>query len=278
MWPSGYGTGSIPPNELPAGAGLGSQPQTGVMQSVVPPPNMNRFPPGPGAVGSGYVPSVGTVPRPTVMPAPSSIPKEDILLNAVTPKERQTLLLAKPAAESSTQSIMQSLDRSIDIAKELRNHEGLSAVTGRIGQYPMLDMIPTTLAARGLQNNLLSMVGINALNEMRSLSKSGGAVGQVSDKEWPILQQSVAALDAAQNAAEYKVALKNLETQLESSQKRVRSAYESTYGKLKYEKAQHVFQGSNPSAKAVQVKSMDEALKLDPGQIFIDPYGTERTR
>jgi hypothetical protein len=94
---------------------------------------------------------------------------------------------------------------------------------------------------------------VNALQSMREASKTGGAVGSVTESEWPILEQQLAALDGAQKPQDYKIALTNLQAQLASSSKRIRDAYEMTYGPLPYTAPQYTTQGRDaPPAGAVR--------------------------
>ena len=120
-------------------------------------------------------------------------------------------------------------------ANELKNHPGLPDIVGRANQYSTFDMTDKAVNARALQSTLVKQSAVNALQAMRDASKTGGAVGAVSEKEWPILEQQLAALDGAQTTTAYKAALTNLNNQLTTSSKRVRNAYEQTYGQLKYE-------------------------------------------
>jgi hypothetical protein len=96
-----------------------------------------------------------------------------------------------------------------------------------------------------LQSTLVKQSAVNALQAMRDASKTGGAVGGVTEKEWPILEQQLAALDGAQTPTAYKVALANLVNQLSSSLDRIKKSYGQTYGELKY--------GATPYQKQGQI-------------------------
>lgn len=207
-------------------------------------------------------PTPAPVATPTAAPMPVTAPKpaptapaveSRPIIEQVTPKERQTLLMQQPQSRSAAQTLLQDLENGYNTADELMNHAGLSGITGLVNQYPITDVTSQTRAARGLQKNLISMVGINALQKMRAASKSGGAVGQVTEKEWPILQQSIAALDAAQSTDDYKVALANLKKQLQSSAKNIAEAYESTYGKTTWRSAGRILQGRTGAQGAWEV-------------------------
>jgi hypothetical protein len=157
------------------------------------------------------------------------------LIDTVTPKERQVLMVAQPQQNVAAQSALQNMERLINVATELKDHPGLNSIVGKGNQYSIFDMTDNATNARALQSTLVKQSAVNALQAMRDASKTGGAVGAVSEKEWPILEQQLAALDGAQTTTAYKAALTNLNNQLTTSSKRVRSAYEQTYGQLKYE-------------------------------------------
>jgi hypothetical protein len=172
------------------------------------------------------------------------------ILEQVSPKERQQLTIDQPAAQSVASSALQMSDRIKSLASELKTHPGLPSIVGKISQYPALDLLPSTRDARALQDSLVNQIGIQALNDMRQMSKTGGAVGQVTEREWPILQQSIAAVGKAQTPEGYKTALDNLVAQVDSSMTRVRAAYEKTYGKLDYETPPHAKQNTSSSGSS----------------------------
>lgn len=217
--------------------------------------------------GGGLIPIRNVIPGarvsdPAAAAAPSTGPRP--IIEQVTPKERQDMLKAKPQEEAGATTFLQKMDNIKNTAAELREHRGVDSITGKTDQYSFMDLRPQTRAARGLQNKLVAQVGIQALQEMRNASKTGGAVGNVTEKEWPILQQSIAALDGAQSPSDYKIALQNLENQIQTSMDRVHKAYEQTYGgKLDYTPTPYVGQNRASSApKAMlDMSAIDAELK-----------------
>lgn len=171
------------------------------------------------------------------------------LINTVTPKERQVLMVAQPQQNVAAQSALQNMERLTNVANELKNHSGLPDIVGRANQYSTFDMTDKAVNARALQSTLVKQSAVNALQAMRDASKTGGAVGGVTEKEWPILEQQLAALDGAQTPDAYRAALTNLNNQLSSSSNRIRNAYEQTYGKLKYEATPYQQQGQTSSGQ-----------------------------
>jgi hypothetical protein len=181
--------------------------------------------------------------------APAQAGEAQPLINTVTPKERQVLMVAQPQQNVAAQSALQNMERLTNVANELKNHPGLPDIVGKGNQYSIFDMRDNAVNARALQSTLVKQSAVNALQAMRDASKTGGAVGSVSDREWPILEQQLAALDGAQTPAAYRAALTNLNNQLSSSSNRIKNAYEQTYGKLKYEETPYQQQGQTSSGQ-----------------------------
>lgn len=194
-----------------------------------------------------------TPPTPTTPTNVAPQPESNLIIDQVTPKERQVLLVAKPQAITGATTSLQNIDRLTNVAKELSDHPGLSRIAGKLNQFSTFDATAEATAARALQSTLVKQAAVNALQSMREASKTGGAVGAVTEGEWPILEQQLAALDGAQKPEDYKIALTNLQAQLKSSSERIRNAYEMTYGPLPYTAPQYTTQGRDaPPAGAVR--------------------------
>lgn len=189
--------------------------------------------------------------------------------------ERGQLEAAAPQAAIQARTAIANIERLKNVASELENHPGLSGITGKINQYSVFDVVPQTRAARGLQQTLVKQSAVSTLESMRAASKSGGAVGQVTEKEWPILEQQLAALDAAQGTDDYKVALKNLQNQMDGSLERVKAAYQETYKEpLQYKSIPYQSQ----SHGIQKISSDAEHAALRTGTVYIDPTGKKRIK
>ena len=183
------------------------------------------------------------IPPTNVPPAQPTASKP--IIDQVTPKEKQILLVAQPQARTSAETSLQNIDRLINVSKELQDHPGLPNIVGKVNQFSLFDTSKEATGARALQSTLVKQAAVSALQSMREASKTGGAVGAVTEGEWPILEQQLAALDKAQSSGDYKTALTNLQNQLHSSAKRIKSAYESTYGILDYSAPEYKRQETN---------------------------------
>ena len=169
-------------------------------------------------------------------------------------KKQIELAKDKPQAELSATTALTNLTRMKNVAEELSQHKGLNSIVGKWNQYSIFDTSDNAVNARALQGTLVKQSATAALQAMRDASKTGGAVGGVSEKEWPILEQQIAALDSAQTPKAYRTALKNLKSQVDSSMTNIRKAYEIQHGKLEFTPPKYYRQDeTQPSAwKVVQ--------------------------
>jgi len=103
--------------------------------------------------------------------------------------------------------------------------------TGFIGS--LSQNIPGT-QAHDLQNTLETIkanIGFDKLQEMRNSSKTGGALGQVSEFENRLLQSVWGALMQSQTKEQFLQNLDRVDKQVNESWARVREAYQKDYGK-----------------------------------------------
>lgn len=81
---------------------------------------------------------------------------------------------------------------------------------------------------------LLDTLGANtafqALQQMRDASKTGGALGAISERELVLLQSTIASLSTAQNEQQLVAAIQRIRDQVQSSLRRVEQAYLEEFG------------------------------------------------
>lgn len=115
-------------------------------------------------------------------------------------------------------------DRLATTANEILNHPGLNGITGIRGKVP--DVPGTDAAnARALLNTLKSQVGFGVLQEMRNNSKTGGALGAVSDAEGKRLENNLAALDTTQGIEQFKKQLQEIVNYTDQAKSRLRDTF-----------------------------------------------------
>ena len=136
---------------------------------------------------------------------------------------------AQEEKDASVTNISSNMDRLAQEANRLLNHPGLSKSTGLMSIVPLaggLATVPGTDVANfkaGLET-LKSQAGFSVLQAMRDASKTGGALGQVSDFENKMLQANLAALDTAQSEKEFKNALQKIITYTDAAKGRIKNA------------------------------------------------------
>lgn len=131
-----------------------------------------------------------------------------------------------------TQSLTSStaaMDRLATAANEALNHPGLAGTAGLRGAIPN---IPGSNAAdaAALLNTLKSQVAFGVLQDMRNNSKTGGALGSVSDAEGKRLEANLAALEKSQSVDQLKTSLQKIVEYTTGAKDRLRGAYNLKHG------------------------------------------------
>jgi hypothetical protein len=154
--------------------------------------------------------------------------RKKIGLDALPPKEIQKREAAFPQATSVIKGFESKSDSFVKDLKALRDHPGLSQITGLIaGRAPALTA--EGRAAQALYDKVVAKGGFQALQDLRDASKTGGALGNVSNQEGKQLTASFAAIDRRQDAKDVQAAIDDAIGNVEGAKTRMREAYDSTY-------------------------------------------------
>jgi hypothetical protein len=129
---------------------------------------------------------------------------------------------ARQAASASTKSVsaLDILERDI---KALKTAPGLPYAVGLYSHAPVVGGTSQADAVAQIEN-LASRAAVGALNEMREMSKTGGAVGAVTEKEWPKLEAQLANLNRKQGHPQFLKSLEAFENQVRESKRLIREA------------------------------------------------------
>lgn len=148
-----------------------------------------------------------------------------------------------------------NLDRLSSTVNQLLNHSGIEGITGIRGKIPD---IPGTDAAnaRALLNTLKSQVAFDVLQDMRNNSKTGGALGNVSDAEGKRLENNLAALDTAQSTPALKKQLQDIISFSNGAKERLRDAFN-----LKHNKEARMAPSSAPSSGEASLSALPQGAK-----------------
>ena len=149
---------------------------------------------------------------------------------ALTPKEMQKREATYPQATSSFKGFESKSDEFIKDLEKLRDDPGLNQITGAVyGRTPSMSREGSR--AQSTYNKVFAKGGFQALQDMREASKTGGALGNVSNQEGERLEKSiVGGLDRTQNIADVKQGINDLISQIQGSKVRMKEAYDLTYG------------------------------------------------
>jgi hypothetical protein len=108
--------------------------------------------------------------------------------------------------------------------------------------------------AQALYDKIVAKGGFQALQDLRDASKTGGALGNVSNQEGKQLTASFAAIDQRQNAKDVQAAINQAIADIEGARTRTREAYDSTYS---YKSSG----GNTPAAPAVNIDALLDKYK-----------------
>jgi len=166
-------------------------------------------------------------------------------MEGLTPKEKQAREAKYPQATSAVKTFESTTDTLIKDLRTLRDHPGLSSITGiAAGRIPGITQ--SGREAEAIYDKVVARGGFQELQNMRNASPTGGALGNVSNQEGSQLRQAFAAIDRRQDAPSVKKAIDDAIQQLEGSKTRVREAYDLTY---EYKQARPA-SGAAPGAAA----------------------------
>lgn len=142
-------------------------------------------------------------------------------------KDKIKLKHAKIKDKSSLDSVDLSIDTLDKAIIKLIKEPGVSSIFGPMdARTPNLRSTATN--AQTVLDSIVGQLGVRALNDMRAANQTGGAVGQVTEKEWPILQSQLGSLSQMQDWAHAKATLEDIQTTLI----RIRSNAQSKYTEM----------------------------------------------
>jgi len=182
-------------------------------------------------VGGGAAPTTGAPqpgqPSPGFYPADNRGAAFDKEAGKVQGEKASTMGQAKSALDTAAANI----DRMSDVARSIKDDPALSKITGIQGVFPNM---PGGRAAnvQARLDNLTSQVGFSVLEAMRNASKTGGALGSITEGEHKLLQNNLIALSRAQDEKQYREQLQKLIDWGDGVKQRLQAAYDKDYGSL----------------------------------------------
>lgn len=152
---------------------------------------------------------------------------------AVVPRAQEEVQAERIANQGTRRGAIASREDQFGLLNDLvdvaKGQSGLWT-TGFFGSQ--LSKVPGTPAydlGRTL-DTLQASAGFDKLQEMRDNSPTGGALGQVTERELALLQATWGSLTQSQGQSQFEANLDRFKRQLEQSWDRVNRAYERDYG------------------------------------------------
>jgi hypothetical protein len=177
---------------------------------------------------AGIVPKEGTIPPGFTVSGAGGERRMEPLAGSPAAREQRGQFVE---AQTRLASVEDDINRLQGIAEDLLTHRGLPGAVGfQIGS----SILPFTDAADFVArlDALKSQVGFSALQKMRDMSKTGGAVGQVSNYEQQLFQEQIDSLTRSQTEKQFKQALRNVIDFAERSKSNMRDAMRLQFGEV----------------------------------------------
>ena len=126
------------------------------------------------------------------------------------------------------QTTVDNLTKLKTALTELKAHPGLDNITGTVaGRTP--NITTDAVNAQAKLDSIKSQIFVSALQAMRAASKTGGAVGNVSDREGDRMEATLAALGQAQGTDSFKKEIDKATQQLDLASERINRAFGEMY-------------------------------------------------
>lgn len=149
-------------------------------------------------------------------------------MESLPPKEIQAREAKYPAATSALKTFESNADRLAADLEKLATHPGLSGISGLVyGRTPAVTK--EARAAQALYDSIVARGGFQELQNMRSASPTGGALGNVSNQEGQYLRDAFAPINRTQDTADLSRALREAAGATKTAKQRLREAYDMTY-------------------------------------------------
>lgn len=172
----------------------------------------------------------------------------------------------------------------IDKLLDAKNEKEFNNLFGGYTAYATGRLSGKTATLRTELNSLKS--SLKAAGKRIIASAGGGAIGQITEREWPILESMIGELVPEMDAQGARDKLDDIARQLDKIDRLSREKYESTWGESQYytnipESSAAPIPAPRPSAdtgQVVNVRTVEEARALPKGTRFRTPDGRVKVR
>ena len=190
-------------------------------------------------ISGGVAPQTEVQPeyKPTPKPSPSlKQPEKEVKQglpliesSAISPKNKEQLLIEQPKATSATEYSLNATRRIQNTARRLLDNPNLSQAFGKDGV--LLSYIPNTEAASAAAelDTLKNQLFVQGITEMRAASQTGAAVGNVTEKEGSRFENLQASLQQKKKFKDIVAELERLDKEMDTTENRITNSYNRTY-------------------------------------------------
>jgi hypothetical protein len=149
--------------------------------------------------------------------------------SAISPKNREQLLIEQPKATQATEYALNSTRRIRNSVNRILDNPKFKEAFGKDGA--LLSYIPNSEAASAAAEleTLKNQLFVEGITDMRNASQTGAAVGNVTEKEGSRFENFKASLQQKRKFADIVSELERLDKEMETSEKRLSNAYGRTY-------------------------------------------------
>ena len=140
----------------------------------------------------------------------------------------QLATMQTQAATTSIAISMRDINDTVD--RLLQNQSGIKSATGFGGELQSRIGGTTAANAKADLDRVKSAISLSAIAKMRAESKTGGAVGNMTEKEWPRFESIYGSLDQAQTSDQVIKNLRELKGLTTETQESMIRKYDSIYG------------------------------------------------
>jgi hypothetical protein len=152
-------------------------------------------------------------------------------IEVATPQQSLKLQQEIPVARRAAITGLSKLDSLDNILADLEQHPGLDNISGLIGQIP-LDIAPEARSARGKLTEFKEATSLQAVQDARESSATGGAYGSMTVQEWPRLESLFGAILASKDPEELRKSIRNARARIAASKNLYTTKWRDTYGNL----------------------------------------------
>lgn len=182
-------------------------------------------------------------------------------------ERKEKLKLEAPGAKNALDTTTQFYDNVLSTIDRIKKNPNTRDVVGAwegAGDGPW-GLNPLTAQGNATAftdiDNLQNMLQVQGLQVMRDASKTGGAVGSVTEREWPKLSARFGNLNRRQDEKAFLNQLTQIEKDFRESKQRIADTYLKEYGGI----------GDSSSGSIPTPQTPEDFAAIPSGSIYIDP-------